>query len=83
MIILVCKLFPKDERLEFNSPEDVVDFLAQFLPCDFKLEIDGNSYSWSQLCLSNKDMLDKHKEIATILDHLEWCLEIDEAFYKE
>lgn len=83
MIILVCKLFPEDERLEFKSPEDVADFLTKFVPCDFKLEIDGNAYSWSQLCLASEEMLERHKEIAIILDHLEWCLEIDEAFYKD
>ncbi len=82
MIILVCKLFPKDERLEFTSPMDAADFLTSFLPCDFKLEIDGNAYSWSELCAS-EELIERHKEIAIILDHLEWCLEIDEAFYKD
>jgi len=82
MIILVCKLYPQDERLEFATPEDVADFLTGFVPSDFKLEIDGNAYSWSELCAS-EELQERHKEIAIILDHLSWCLEIDEAFYKD
>lgn len=83
MIILVCKLFPKNERLEFESPEEAADFLTNFVPYDFVLEIDGNSYSWSQLRLAINDMPERHKEISIILEHLNWCLDLDEAFFKD
>ncbi len=83
MIVLVCKLYPQDERLEFTSPEDAAEFLCSFVPHDFVLEIDGNSYSWEDLRLANGDIKERTKELEIIMDHLDWCLEIDEAFYKE
>ena len=83
MIVLTCKLFPEDERLEFSTPEDAAGFLCSFVPDDFVLEIDGNSYSWNELRLDTNNILERVKELEIIMDHLEWCLDIDEAFYKE
>ncbi len=83
MIILICTSFSHNARLEFISPEDAADFLTGFVPNDFKLEIDGNLYSWSDLHLSCNCIQARRKELALIMDYLRWCLDIDEAFYKD